>query len=107
MLIGEIKTKGHCVTRNGTYELSTVCLNLNEHEEVEISFVSECLKRALNAGATFDAKAMDELAERWLKARGLLPKGENRSGTNEALTALAEAESFIGEAYRAIKGKAE
>ena len=107
MLIAEIKTRGRCVTRNGNYELSTVCLHLNQKEEVEISFVSECLKRALNAGATFDAKAMDDLAERWLKARGLLPKDKDRSGTNEALTALAEAESFIGQAYRAIQGKVE
>src|ERR1035437_9012610 len=100
MLVAESKTKGRCVSRNGFYDVESVRLTIVQDGVVEIGFVSERLKRKLHAGATIDAKAMDELALKWVKARGIIPKDAGKGVSaivklNEATELISGAQSDI------------
>lgn len=108
MLIVDVKATGSVITRNGEFKISSVRLELSKDESsVKMGFVSGRLKRDLHTGTTIDAKAMDELAERWLKARGLLPKDKDHSGIDKALVDLAGATKLITAATKVLGGKVE
>ena len=92
----EVKAKGKCVTRNGSYSISMVRVE-EESGKARISFVSSKLKRAVHAGAEFDVKAMDELAMEWVKQRGLCVTSDR----------VAEHVTWIVQSIKAAKVKLE
>lgn len=60
-----------CVGRNGVFPVMMVRVECSDNSNARIGFVSRKLRRSVNAGACIPAEAMDSLATKWLRMRGL------------------------------------
>ena len=103
MLTVEVKATGKCVTRNGEYPIEAVRVELSKDGRARLGFVSSRLHRNLHAGTTIDAGAMDRLALKWAKARGLIEPDEARDEVQDRIDCI---EAVKGE-LTALQGMLE
>lgn len=74
----EVDVQGMCTGRNGTFDIGKVVVESLGEDDINIGCVTRGLRRRLNAGMVINVAAMDELATKWLMARGGDGKSENR-----------------------------
>jgi len=91
--IGDIKTVGECVTRNGVSKIGLMRVAV-DCDTVKVSFVSGKLSRSLHAGFSIPVSSMDELCDKWGKwrnGRTTAPKDDLILALNSAHCAIVSA----------------
>jgi len=66
----EVKIVGECITRTGISDIGLLVAHETD-SGVTLRFVSEKLKRVLNAGVDLRVEDLDNFCLAWVKARGL------------------------------------